>query len=40
VYAIGVIARPMRCRLRLGPDSWLALVLFALGVAGLFVLPH
>jgi cation:H+ antiporter len=40
VYAIGVIARPMRCRLRLGPDSWLALVLFALGVAGLFVLPR
>jgi cation:H+ antiporter len=40
VFAIGVIARPMRCRLRLGPDSWLALVLFALGVAGLFALPR
>jgi cation:H+ antiporter len=40
VYAIGVIARPQRCRARLGPDSMLALVLFGLGVAGLFVLPH
>jgi cation:H+ antiporter len=40
VFAIGVVARPERCRLRLGPDSILALVLFALGVAGLFVLPH
>jgi cation:H+ antiporter len=40
VYAIGVIARPQRCRLRLGPDSLLALVLFGLGIAGLFVLPH
>jgi cation:H+ antiporter len=40
VYAIGVIARPQRCHLRLGPDSILALVLFAAGIAGLFVLPH
>jgi cation:H+ antiporter len=39
VYACGVIARPQRCRLRLGPDSILALVLFAIGVAGLFALP-
>jgi cation:H+ antiporter len=40
VYAFGVIGRPHRCRLRLGPDSMLALALFALGVAGLFALPH
>jgi cation:H+ antiporter len=40
VYAIGVVARPQRCHARLGPDSILALVLFALGIAGLFVLPH
>jgi cation:H+ antiporter len=40
VYAIGVIGRPQRCRARLGPDSILALIVFALGVAGMFVLPH
>ena len=40
IYAIGVIARPQRCRLRLGPDSILALVVFGLGIAGLVVLPH
>jgi cation:H+ antiporter len=40
VYVIGVVARPQRCRARLGPDSILALVLFALGLAGLLVLPH
>ncbi len=40
VYAIGVVARPERCRLRLGPDSILALVVFALGIAGLVVLAH
>lgn len=40
VYAIGVIARPRRCRARLGPDSILALALFALGIAGLFALPQ
>lgn len=40
VYAIGIIGRPQRCRARLGPDSILALVLFALGVAGLFALQH
>jgi cation:H+ antiporter len=40
VYGAGLIARPQRCRLGLGPDSILALVLFALGIAGLFVVPH
>jgi cation:H+ antiporter len=40
VYAIGVVARPQRCHLRLGPDSILALALFGVGIAGLFVLPH
>jgi cation:H+ antiporter len=39
VYAIGIVARPERCRWRLGPDSILALVVFALGLAGLLVLP-
>jgi cation:H+ antiporter len=37
IYAIGVIARPERCRLRLGPDSLLAIVVFGLGIAGLVV---
>jgi cation:H+ antiporter len=40
IYGIGVVARPHRCVARLGPDSLLALVVFALGVAGMFVLPH
>jgi cation:H+ antiporter len=40
VYVIGIVARPLRCRARLGPDSLLALVVFGLGVAGLFVIPH
>jgi len=37
IYAIGVIARPMRCRFRLGPDSLLAIVVFGLGITGLVV---
>lgn len=40
IYAIGVVGRPYRCIARLGPDSLLALLVFALGVAGMFVLPH
>jgi cation:H+ antiporter len=40
VYAIGVVARPLRCHARLGPDSLIAVALFAVGIAGLFVLPH
>jgi cation:H+ antiporter len=40
IFAMGVIIRPLRCRARLGPDSILAIVLFAVGIAGLFVVPH
>jgi cation:H+ antiporter len=40
VYAIGVVVRPPRRRLGLGPDSLLGLILFSLGIAGLFALPH
>jgi cation:H+ antiporter len=39
VYSIGVVGRPYRCLARLGPDSLIALVVFALGVAGMLVLP-
>jgi cation:H+ antiporter len=39
IYAIGIVARPQRCRVRLGPDSILALAVFGVGIAGLFVLP-
>jgi cation:H+ antiporter len=39
VYAVGVIVRPARCWLRLGPDSILAIVIFSLGIVGLIVLP-
>jgi cation:H+ antiporter len=40
VYAIGVVARPRRSRLRLGPDSLLAVLLFAAGIAGMLALPQ
>ncbi|HET8607192.1 MAG TPA: hypothetical protein VFL66_09200 [Gaiellaceae bacterium] len=40
VYGFGVIGRPSRSHARLGPDSLLALAVFGLGVAGLFVLPR
>ena len=39
IYTIGVVGRPCRCRARLGPDSLLALVVFALGVTGILALP-
>jgi cation:H+ antiporter len=39
VYGFGVISRPMHTHARLGPDSILALVLFSLGIAGLFFVP-
>jgi cation:H+ antiporter len=38
IYGFGVIGRPLRARARLGPDSWLAVIVFGLGIAGLFVL--
>jgi cation:H+ antiporter len=39
VYCFGIISRPARTFMRLGVDSLVALVLFGLGVAGLFVVP-
>jgi cation:H+ antiporter len=36
IYGFGVIGRPNRCHVRLGPDSILALIVFALGIVGLF----
>jgi hypothetical protein len=35
-----MIMRDEHCVLRLGRDSILALVVFGLGIAGLFVIPH
>jgi cation:H+ antiporter len=40
IYAIGIVGRPYRCIARLGPDSILCIVVFALGIAGMFVIPH
>ncbi len=39
IYLIGVIVRPKRCLLRLGIDSILVVIVFALGVIGLTALP-
>ena len=39
IYAFGVVLRHERCVFRLGRDSILAVVVFGLGVAGLFVDP-
>jgi cation:H+ antiporter len=39
IYLIGVIVRPRRCFLRLGIDSILVVVVFAVGILGLAVLP-
>jgi cation:H+ antiporter len=38
VYGFGVIGRPQHTHARLGPDSLLALAVFGLGIAGLFVI--
>ena len=38
VFAIGIVARPRRCLLRVGPDSLLAVAIFGLGLVGLVVL--
>jgi cation:H+ antiporter len=40
IYAIGVILRRETCYFRLGRDSIIALVVFGLGLAGLFAIPH
>ena len=40
IYATGVIVRPGRCIARLGPDSIVAILVFGVGIAGLFVLPQ
>lgn len=37
VYAAGIISRPHRCFGRLGLDSWLVLLLYAVGILGLVV---
>jgi len=39
VYAAGLVIRPERSFGRLGPDSWLALLIFLAGLAGLALLP-
>jgi cation:H+ antiporter len=39
IYGFGVITRPNRCRARLGPDSLIAVAVFAIGIAGLFFVP-
>jgi cation:H+ antiporter len=39
VYLIGLVLRPQRVRARLGPDSWTAVALYALGIAGLLAIP-
>jgi cation:H+ antiporter len=39
IYAIGVVARPYKGFGRVGPDSLVAIVLFGLGIGGLFLLP-
>ncbi|MHB8060574.1 MAG: sodium:calcium antiporter [Gaiellaceae bacterium] len=40
IYAVGIIFRPKRCYLRLGADSLLVILLFALGIAGLVTISH
>jgi cation:H+ antiporter len=40
IYAIGIVGRPSRCLARVGPDSAIAVVLFGIGIAGMFGLPH
>jgi cation:H+ antiporter len=40
IYGFGLITRPDPRLARLGPDSIIALLVFGLGIAGLFVLPQ
>jgi cation:H+ antiporter len=39
VYLIGLVLRPQRVRARLGPDSIVAIAIYALGIAGLLAIP-
>jgi cation:H+ antiporter len=39
IYLIGIVVRPNRCILRLGIDSILVVIVFALGILGLSALP-
>jgi cation:H+ antiporter len=39
VYLVGLVLRPQRVRARLGPDSLLAVAIYALGIAGLIAIP-
>jgi cation:H+ antiporter len=38
IYAVGIIGRPYRTLARLGPDSLLAILVFGLGVGGMFAI--
>ena len=40
VYVTGLIVRPSRTFLRMGPDSLVAVALYALGIAGLVAISH
>jgi cation:H+ antiporter len=39
IYLAGIVMRPKRTRLRMGLDSRLVIVLYVLGVVGLFAIP-
>jgi cation:H+ antiporter len=39
VYLVGIVIRPRRTRLRMGLDSRLVIVLYVLGILGLFAIP-
>jgi cation:H+ antiporter len=40
LYAFGLVVRPSKRRLRLGADSWLAVLTYAIGMAGLYLLSQ
>jgi cation:H+ antiporter len=40
IYIVGVILRPQRTFWRFGPDSVAAIVIYALGIAGLVLVSH
>jgi cation:H+ antiporter len=40
VYVVGLVVRPRRQYLRMGPDSLLVLILYAAGIAGLVFLSQ